>query len=115
MKRASVLWAFAGMTLVGSCAATRRAGRASAGPLEGLEPSDAGWRALVNGDEASAARAFGARLASAPDDPLARFGRATLEYEHGQVDAALEDYLSVATIAADAAKAVERLAPPAAA
>ena len=60
----------------------------------------AGWRALEDGRPAEAARAFEARLAAAPDDLLARFGRATLAYEHGEPTAALDDYVAVLEAAA---------------
>jgi tetratricopeptide (TPR) repeat protein len=100
-------------TLVGSCATAPR-GRAN-DEAGRAEASDEGWRALVAGDEAAAARAFAARLAGAPDDLLARFGRATLEYEHGQAGAALDDYLNVAATAAaapaDPASWAARVAP----
>jgi hypothetical protein len=55
----------------------------------------AGWRALEDGRAAEAARAFDTRLATAPADLLARFGRATLAYEHGDPAAALDDYAAV--------------------
>jgi predicted Zn-dependent protease len=55
------------------------------------DPALAGWRALEDGRPAEAARTFEARIAAAPDDLLARFGRATLAYEHGDPAAALDD------------------------
>ncbi len=101
--------------LLGSCATTPRGGAPNLAELS--EPRDAGWRSLVDGDEDAAARAFAARLATAPDDLLARFGRATLAYEHGQVDVALDDYVNIAATAAagvpagEAATWAARLSP----
>jgi cellulose synthase operon protein C len=63
--------------------ATRTA--ASAGAL-------GGWRALAEGRDGDAARAFAARLAEVPGDPVALFGRATVSYERGASAAALDDY-----------------------
>jgi tetratricopeptide (TPR) repeat protein len=76
---------------LGGCASTRDARRA------GNDHADAraGWRALEEGHAPEAAQAFEARLAVAPGDLLARFGRATLAYEHGDAAAALDDYAAV--------------------
>ena len=56
------------------------------------EAALAGWRALEEGRAEEAARVFEARLTAAPTDLLARFGRATLAYEHGEPAVALDDY-----------------------
>ncbi|HEX4406735.1 MAG TPA: hypothetical protein VH560_17975, partial [Polyangia bacterium] len=83
---------------------------ACAGPLAqrrdgaSAAASDA-WRALVDGKPDEAARAFEARLATAPDDVLARFGRATLAYDHGDGPRALDDYTAVLVAAAKAGDA----------
>jgi tetratricopeptide (TPR) repeat protein len=53
------------------------------------------WRTLVEGRTDEAARLFEARVAEAPHDLLARYGRATLAYERGAGGTALEDYAAV--------------------
>jgi hypothetical protein len=73
------------------CAASPRAARAP----DWSAPELAGWRALVDGDVAGAARAFDGRLAGSPDDLLARFGRATIAYERGDAARALDDAVAV--------------------
>ena len=86
---------------------------ACAGPL--AQRRDAGgsaeargaWRALVEGRPDEAARAFDARVAAAPDDPLARFGRATLAYDRGDGPRALDDYTAVLVAAARARRGDE--------
>ena len=97
---------------------------ACAGPLgarradDGSADARAGWSALEGGRPAEAARLFEARLAVAGDDVLARFGRATLAFEHGDGAQALDDYTAVLAAAARAARGdvlAARLAPVAAA
>jgi tetratricopeptide (TPR) repeat protein len=78
----------------------------------------AAWRALEEGHAAEAQAAFEARLRAAPEDVLARFGRATLTYEHGAPATALDDYTAaLAAMARGAASAntIALLAPVAAA
>ena len=70
-------------------------------------PGFAGWRALEDGRAAEAARAFDARLAAAPADLLARFGRATLAYERGAPASALDDYAAALEAAAGGAAPAE--------
>jgi cellulose synthase operon protein C len=65
-------------------------------------PALAAWGALVEGRPDEAARGFDARLAAAPGDVLARFGRATLAFERGAPEAALDDYAAVIVGAAGA-------------
>jgi tetratricopeptide (TPR) repeat protein len=69
-------------------------------PLPQDAPGLRVWQPALDGHPADAARAFEARLASAPDDLLARFGRATLAFDHGDVAAALDDYAAVVTLSA---------------
>jgi tetratricopeptide (TPR) repeat protein len=87
-----------------------------AGPL-GLRASRtedaatlAAWRALEEGRAAEAQAAFEARLRAAPDDVLARFGRATIAYEHGAPVGALEDYTAALVVAARGAAAPDTIA-----
>jgi tetratricopeptide (TPR) repeat protein len=78
----------------------------------------AAWRTLEEGRVAEAQAAFEARLRAAPEDVLARFGRATLAYEHGAPAAALDDYTAaLAAMARGAASSntIALLAPVAAA
>ncbi|HEY2730799.1 MAG TPA: tetratricopeptide repeat protein, partial [Polyangia bacterium] len=77
----------------------------------------AGWRALEDGRASDAARAFDARLAAAPADALARFGRAALADEHGDPAAALDDYAAVlaAAVAGVSERSVGQALAPAAA
>jgi tetratricopeptide (TPR) repeat protein len=80
------------------------------------------WQALVEGRRADAERAFAARIAEAPDDVLARFGRATIAFDRGDGGAALDDYAAVLAAAVRAETSLPRrdgwgrlLAPAAAA
>jgi hypothetical protein len=78
----------------------------------------AGFRALEEGRPAEAGRLFESRVAAAPDDLLARFGRATLADEHGDAAAALDDDAALLAAAARGAGPAELralLAPVAAA
>jgi Flp pilus assembly protein TadD len=81
-----VLALLGGALASAGCAAPERARRPRAD-----DASLAGWRALEDGKPAEAARLFAARLAAAPDDLLARFGRATFADERGDQGAALDD------------------------
>ncbi|HSZ82414.1 MAG TPA: hypothetical protein VLA14_09035 [Polyangia bacterium] len=87
---------------------------ACAGPLAqrrdagGGADARAAWRALVEGRPDEAARGFDARLATAPDDVLARFGRATLAYDRGDGPRALDDYTAVLVATARAATTERR-------
>ncbi|HVZ74645.1 MAG TPA: hypothetical protein VHJ20_19820 [Polyangia bacterium] len=92
MKRGA---AVIGALLV-ACAAPRRAAREA----DWRGPSLVAWRTLMDGDVAGAARGFEARIATSPDDLLARFGRGAIEYERGDVPGALEDYTRVVARAA---------------
>jgi hypothetical protein len=98
------------LTLLTGCAGVMGARREDA-------PGLAGWRALEDGRAAEAARAFDARLAAAPTDLLARFGRATLAYEHGAPASALDDYAATLEAAAggDAPAELRALVAPVAA
>jgi tetratricopeptide (TPR) repeat protein len=63
-------------------------------------PGLRGWQAAVAGRPVEAVHAFDERLVAAPDDLLARFGRATLAFDHGEVATALDDYAGVVATAA---------------
>jgi tetratricopeptide (TPR) repeat protein len=69
-------------------------------PLPADAPGLKAWQPAVDGHAADAARAFEGRLAAAPDDLLARFGQATLAFDHGELAAALDGYAAVVTQAA---------------
>jgi tetratricopeptide (TPR) repeat protein len=58
-------------------------------------PALVGWQALSEGRDADADRAFTARLAEVPADPVALFGRATLAYARGGSVTAVDDYAAV--------------------
>ncbi len=58
---------------------------------EGLE----GWRVLADGRRAEAEALFARRLGAAPADPVALFGRATIDYERGRPEAAIDGYAAV--------------------
>jgi len=72
VRRAGVL-----VTALAGCALAGCAGVGGERRARVDDAALAGWRALEEGRAAEAARAFDARLASAPDDLLARFGRLT--------------------------------------
>jgi tetratricopeptide (TPR) repeat protein len=107
-----------------ACAAALLALAGCAGPL-GLGSGRAedaatlaAWRTLEEGRVIEARAAFEARLRAAPEDVLARFGRATIAYEHGEPAAALDDYTAaLAAMARGAASAptIALLAPVASA
>jgi cellulose synthase operon protein C len=95
---ATAVLSLAGWLALGGCATTDGARRAGGAEAE----ARAGWRALEDGHAPEAARVFEARLAVEPGDLLARFGRATLAYEHGDAGAALDDYAAVVELASRA-------------
>jgi len=109
-----VLWVPAVALVLTGCAGLFGEGHAR----NGNDITLAGWRALEDGRASDAARAFDARLAAAPTDALARFGRAALADEHGDPAAALDDYAAVLAAAAAAGPSerslAETLAPAAA-
>jgi tetratricopeptide (TPR) repeat protein len=77
-----------GLWLVGAaigCAALPRP------PAALPEPAADAWTALAEGRRSDAARLLAARLAVAPTDPVALFGRATIAYNLGDALAALDD------------------------
>jgi tetratricopeptide (TPR) repeat protein len=55
------------------------------------DPALAGWTALGEGRRDEASRIFASRLAQAPADPVALFGRATIAHARGDGRAALAD------------------------
>jgi tetratricopeptide (TPR) repeat protein len=57
--------------------------------------SKAGWRALIDGHDVEAAALFSTALAADPGDEYARFGRAALAFERGDVRTALFDNLAL--------------------
>jgi hypothetical protein len=59
------------------------------------EPALAGWTALAEGRRDEASRIFAARLAQAPADPIALFGRATIAHARGDGRVALADDVSL--------------------
>jgi tetratricopeptide (TPR) repeat protein len=85
----------AALALAPACATMRPQPRSP-----GVEPALAGWGALAEGRRPDAERTFAARLAQHPDDPIARFGRATIAFERGDAPAAVMDYAAVVTGAA---------------
>jgi len=113
VRRARVRVAFALVAATLGCA-----GLAGQQRAQRDDASLAGWRALEEGHAAEAARAFEARLSADSDDLAARFGRATLAFDHGDPAAAFDDYAAVVAAAARRAGAPAlraRLAPVAAA
>jgi tetratricopeptide (TPR) repeat protein len=60
-------------------------------PPPSPDPSLAGWTALAEGRRDEAIRIFVSRLARAPAEPIALFGRATIAYSRGDVRVALAD------------------------
>ena len=86
-------------------------------PPATAEPTLAGWTALAEGHRDQAAAAFAARLATAPRDAVALFGRATIAYARGESQAALADDVALVQALASGAQPAwaEALAPVAAA
>ncbi|HEX3903307.1 MAG TPA: tetratricopeptide repeat protein [Polyangia bacterium] len=88
-------------------------------PAPASEPAFAGWAALAEGRRPEAERLFAARLAAAPADPIALFGRGTIAYERGESLAALADQvatlIALASAADPAAAPIARLLAPVAA
>ena len=84
MKRLAGLMVLA----ASACAALPR-------PAPAPEPALAGWTALAEGRRDEAGRIFAARLAQAPADPIALFGRATLAHARGDGRTALADDVSL--------------------
>jgi tetratricopeptide (TPR) repeat protein len=83
----------------------------------GRDDAIAGWDALAKGGRADAQALFDRRLRAAPADAVALFGRASIDYEMGRSEAALDGYAAVLTALgpkADAGLAGE-IAPVAAA
>jgi cellulose synthase operon protein C len=104
------------MAAVTGCAGVPR--RPAPAPTDG--PALAGWAALADGRRADAARLFADRLATAPADPIALAGRATIAYERGDSEAALADEvatlnaLAAAPASASSSVMLQALAPVAA-
>jgi tetratricopeptide (TPR) repeat protein len=110
--RLATLLALAG-ALAGCAEVPRRPTTAGEGPAQ------AGWAALADGRRADAARLFSARLASAPSDPVALLGRATIADARGETSVALDDDVAILTTLASGGGAVsaalgDALAPVAA-
>jgi tetratricopeptide (TPR) repeat protein len=81
---------------------------------EGPRPepeAEAAWRALVDGDRATAERRFEHALAASPREALALFGRATIAFERGDGPAALDDYAAVVAVAGQGGAAAPWGAP----
>jgi tetratricopeptide (TPR) repeat protein len=111
-RRAFVLLAL----IASGCAGLFGARREDEGRLPALPgETQKAWAALVDGRVVEAQGRFEARAVNAPGDLVARFGRATVAYEHGDGPRALEDYTTVVTGARDAGAWGRLLAPVAAA
>jgi cellulose synthase operon protein C len=77
--------------LIGSgCAAPTAARQDSEVAARAASSAWAGWRALVEGDNAAANGRFAEARRLQPDDPVALFGQATLAFERGQTERALD-------------------------
>ena len=61
----------------------------------GRDDAIAGWDALAEGGRADAQALFDRRLRAAPADAVALFGRASIDYEMGRSEAALDGYAAV--------------------
>ena len=64
-----------------------------AGP--GSDDDLAGWQALADGRRADAQALFERRLRAAARDPIALFGRASIDYERGASEAAIDGYVAM--------------------
>jgi tetratricopeptide (TPR) repeat protein len=82
--------AFALVLLVTACATGHPVAR-----TPGSAPGLAGWQALGEGRRGDAERLWAERLSRAPDDPVARFGRAAIAFEQGRSAAAAADYAAI--------------------
>ena len=63
----------------------------------------AGWQALADGRRVDAEALFARRLGAAPADPVALFGRATIDYERGRPEAAIDGYAALLAAPTDKA------------
>jgi cellulose synthase operon protein C len=76
----------------------------------------AGWQQLAEGRRPDAQATFDRRLHAAPRDPVALFGRASIDYERGASEAAIDGYRAVlAALNETPANLAPLLAPVAAA
>jgi tetratricopeptide (TPR) repeat protein len=92
-SRASIFFALAvAVPLAAGCATMAPRPSARAG-----DDAVAGWDALAQGGRADARALFDRRLRAVPTDPVALFGQATIEYEMGRSQAALEGYAAALT------------------
>ena len=111
--RRGALRALLAAMIAASCATTWPRG-AGSGSAEAL----AGWQALAEGRRPDAQATFERRLRAAPRDPIALFGRASIDYERGASEAAADGFVAVLTSLAEAPDAASddgaRLAPVAA-
>jgi tetratricopeptide (TPR) repeat protein len=102
-------------------ALTCAAGCATA-PARAPQPASddglAGWQALADGKRAEAQALFDRRLGAAPRDPIALFGTATIAYERGRPQEAIDRYVAALAAvdgAAGAGELGQQIAPVAAA
>jgi len=83
------------LLLAAGCGGALRAPKGSLADTD----SGRGWRALADGDAASAQRSLASALSRNPSDARALFGLANLAYEHGDNEAALTAALELLDVA----------------
>ncbi|HMF41030.1 MAG TPA: hypothetical protein VKQ32_10050, partial [Polyangia bacterium] len=67
------------------------------------DDGQAGWQALADGRRAEAEALFARRLRAAARDPIALFGRASIAYERGLAESAIDDYTTALAAVAESA------------
>ena len=98
--------ALTAVMVVASCATISQRGAGS-----GSDEALTGWKALAEGRRPDAQATFDRRLRAAPRDPIALFGRASVDYERGASDAAADGYVAALTALAEAPDAASGYGP----
>jgi len=70
-------------------------------PQRASDDGLAGWQALAEGRRADAQALFDRTLRTAARDPIALFGRASIDYEHGAPEAAIDGYVAALVALSD--------------